>query len=166
MAIELQNGSALLERSLQFVIGPTIVSLARRGVARRHRGHRGHRVGEAALTFILSRRQGAGAIGASPMPPMIPMPVRTVGSLHGISRGPPFSGGCLASENKAGDPDSGESFELGGDKLATAILLVDEMPDIGVDIACSDRMVAVSIPPGGEQFDGGLPASVPAPWPH
>ena len=92
---------------------------------------------------------------------MIPMPIRTVGSLHGVGRDPPFSGGCLASEDQSGDPGSGEFFELGGDVLATTVLRVDEMPDIGMEIAHGDRMIAVSLPPGGEQFGGGLPASVP-----
>jgi hypothetical protein len=89
------------------------------------------------------------------------MPIRTVGSLHSIGGSPPFSGCCLARENQAGDPGSGEFFELGRDILATTILRIDEMPNIGVEVARSDWTIVVSIPPGGEQFDGGLPASVP-----
>jgi hypothetical protein len=73
------------------------------------------------------------------MPPMLPMPIRSLDDSHGVGRCSPFADRRLTGEHQPRDARPSESFQLRGDELPTSILGIEQVPDVEASRVISAR---------------------------
>ena len=94
------------------------------------------------------------------MPNDVPMVHGRAGLFERISRSAPFAGGSLAREHESGNARPSKFFELRGTVLATAVLRVQRLSHVVMQMALRNRVLAVAFPPDREQIGERLPAPI------
>ena len=88
------------------------------------------------------------------------MPLLLVSLLQREGGHAPLSSRSLPGQDEPRHARTVELLEVGREILATATLWISRMPDVLVQIAHSDRLIAMALPPDGKQSRERLPTAV------